>query len=66
MKNFLVRIPNSAWLAISAILAVAQIYLLRNVVMGDAFIHFVFARGISAGQPFFYNGQFSAGSTSPL
>ncbi len=34
--------------------------------MGDAFIHFVFARGIAEGQPFFYNGEFSAGSTSPL
>lgn len=34
--------------------------------MGDAFIHFVFARGIADGQFFFYNGQFSAGSTSPF
>lgn len=34
--------------------------------MGDAFIHFVFARGISEGQAFTYNGEFSAGSTSPL
>lgn len=34
--------------------------------MGDAFIHFVFARGIAEGQAFTYNGEFSAGSTSPL
>ena len=66
MKNFLSRIPNSVWLAIFSAIALAQVYFLRDVVMGDAFIHFVFARGISEGQPFFYNGEFSAGSTSPL
>lgn len=46
--------------------ALGQVYLVRDVVMGDAFIHFTFARGITEGQPFFYNGEFSAGSTSPL
>ncbi|MCF7846106.1 MAG: glycosyltransferase family 39 protein [Candidatus Peribacteraceae bacterium] len=66
MKKLLYRIPNSVWLGFFMALALAQVYFLRNVVMGDAFIHFVFARGISEGQPFFYNGQFSAGSTSPL
>ena len=54
------------WLAIFIAIALAQIYFLRNVVMGDAFIHFVFARGIAAGEFFFYNGKFSAGSTSPF
>lgn len=66
VKKFLARIPNSAWLALLILLAFAQVYFLRNVVMGDAFIHFVFARGIADGQFFFYNGQFSAGSTSPF
>ncbi|MFH0833852.1 MAG: glycosyltransferase family 39 protein [Patescibacteria group bacterium] len=66
MKKFFARIPNWVWLMIFVLLAAVQIYWLRNVVMGDAFIHFVFARGIAEGQPFFYNGQFSAGSTSPL
>ena len=66
MKNFFARIPNSIWLAFFISIVAAQIYFLRNVVMGDAFIHFVFARGIAAGDFFFYNGEFSAGSTSPL
>ena len=48
------------------VVAVYPVYLMRGTVMGDAFIHFVFARGIALGEPFTYNGIFSAGSTSPL
>lgn len=66
MKNFLARIPNFVWLAIFIFFALSEIYFLRDVVMGDAFIHFVFARGIAAGDFFFYNGEFSAGSTAPF
>lgn len=66
MKKLLVQIPNSVWLAILILVAIVQIYLLRETVMGDAFIHFVFARGISEGNFFFYNGKFSGGSTSPF
>lgn len=62
----LARIPTAVYLSAFIALALAQIYLLRDTVMGDAFIHFVFARGIAEGAPFFYNGTFSAGSTSPL
>ena len=65
MKYFY-RIPIFAWLFLFAGIALWQVFLVRNVVMGDAFIHFVFARGIAEGQLFFYNGEFSAGSTSPL
>jgi hypothetical protein len=53
-------------LTLFAMLALWQVYLVRETVMGDAFIHFVFARGIAEGTPYFYNGVFSAGSTSPL
>ncbi len=64
--NFFSRIPTWFYLTIFVVLVLVQIYLVRDVVMGDAFIHFTFARGIAEGQPFFYNGVFSAGSTSPL
>ena len=64
--NLFARIPTLAYLAIFVALAFGQVWLLRDTVMGDAFIHFVFARGIVEGTPFFYNGVFSAGSTSPL
>ena len=64
--KFLGKIPIWTWLLFLVGIALLQIFLVRNTVMGDAFIHFVFARGISEGQPFFYNGEFSAGSTSPL
>ena len=60
------KIPTWTWLTVFVAIALIQVWLLRDVVMGDAFIHFTFARGISEGQPFFYNGEFSAGSTSPL
>ncbi len=64
--KFLGKIPIWVWLLFLAGIALLQVFLVRNTVMGDAFIHFVFARGIAEGQPFFYNGEFSAGSTSPL
>lgn len=64
--HFFARIPNWVYLTLFVALALVQVWLLRNTVMGDAFIHFVFARGIVEGHPFFYNGDFSAGSTSPL
>jgi len=64
--NFFGKIPNWAWLTFFCGIALIQVWLTRNTVMGDAFIHFVFARGITEGQPFCYNGDFSAGSTSPL
>ncbi|MFH1546818.1 MAG: glycosyltransferase family 39 protein [Patescibacteria group bacterium] len=60
------KIPIWLWLLFFVGIALLQVFLVRNTVMGDAFIHFVFARGIAEGQPFFYNGEFSAGSTSPL
>ena len=66
MKKFCARIPIWFWLLLFSGIALGQVYFLRDVAMGDAFIHFVFARGIAEGQPFFYNGDFSAGSTSPL
>jgi hypothetical protein len=66
MKKSCARIPIWFWLLLFCGIALGQVYFLRDVVMGDAFIHFVFARGIAEGQPFFYNGEFSAGSTSPL
>jgi len=64
--RFLKKIPPWIYLFFFAGAALFQVWLVRDVVMGDAFIHFVFARGINEGQPFFYNGEFSAGSTSPL
>lgn len=64
--NFLKRNWISLALAGLVALALVQIWLVRGTVMGDAFIHFVFARGIAAGDFFGYNGAFSAGSTSPL
>lgn len=64
--NLWLRIPTWFYLIVFVILALIQVYLVRDIVMGDAFIHFTFARGIAQGQPFFYNGVFSAGSTSPL
>lgn len=66
MKKFFAKIPLGAWLGFFVFIALVQVWLTRNVVMGDAYIHFVFARGIADSQPFFYNGDFSAGSTSPL
>lgn len=66
MKKIIWSIPIWVWLTVLVMAALAQVWLLRDTVMGDAFIHFVFARGIAEGQPFFYNGEFSAGSTSPL
>jgi hypothetical protein len=64
--KLLEKIPLWVWLLVLMVIALLQVFLVRNVVMGDAFIHFTFARGIAEGQPFFYNGEFSAGSTSPL
>lgn len=66
MLKRLAKIPIGFYLVLFVLLAFLQVWLTRDTVMGDAFIHFTFARGIAEGTPFFYNGEFSAGSTSPL
>jgi len=60
------RVSTYLYLIFFSAFALGQVWLLRDTVMGDAFIHFVFARGIALGDFFSYNGVFSAGSTSPL
>lgn len=64
--SLLEKIPTKIWLGFFIAIALLQVWLVKDAVMGDAFIHFVFARGIAEGHWFFYNGEFSAGSTSPL
>ncbi|MDD3066566.1 MAG: hypothetical protein PHO48_01930 [Candidatus Gracilibacteria bacterium] len=66
MRNFLENISTKTWLGILIAIALLQVWIVKDAVMGDAFIHFVFARGIAEGDWFSYNGVFSAGSTSPL
>ena len=51
---------------LAAGLLLLSFFAVYDTILGDAYIHAVFARGIWQGEWFAYNGIFSAGSTSPL